>query len=124
MVRFFFSSRRRHTRWTGDWSSDVCSSDLAAWLATGDVDSTLAATDAACAEAIGQLGEVPLLALLVFDCVGRRAVLGDHGALAERRLMNDRAGTAPLAGFYTYGEIARTKGVIGYHNQTVLAVAL
>src|SRR5690348_18307223 len=29
MVRLlFFSSRRRHTRWTGDWSSDVCSSDL------------------------------------------------------------------------------------------------
>src|SRR4051794_32094573 len=27
-VWFFFSSRRRHTRWTGDWSSDVCSSDL------------------------------------------------------------------------------------------------
>src|SRR5690348_17980708 len=27
---FFFSSRRRHTRWTGDWSSDVCSSDLMA----------------------------------------------------------------------------------------------
>src|SRR6266487_3126699 len=26
----FFSSRRRHTSWTGDWSSDVCSSDLAA----------------------------------------------------------------------------------------------
>src|SRR5690348_18298238 len=25
---FFFSSRRRHTRWTGEWSSDVCSSDL------------------------------------------------------------------------------------------------
>src|SRR6267154_1411653 len=28
MRGFFFSSRRRHTRWTGDWSSDVCSSDL------------------------------------------------------------------------------------------------
>src|SRR5690348_9888877 len=27
-MKFFFSSRRRHTRWTGDWSSDVCSSDL------------------------------------------------------------------------------------------------
>src|SRR6266850_6351155 len=27
---FFFSSRRRHTRLQGDWSSDVCSSDLAA----------------------------------------------------------------------------------------------
>src|SRR5690348_17526542 len=29
LMFFFFSSRRRHTRWTGDWSSDVCSSDLA-----------------------------------------------------------------------------------------------
>src|SRR2546426_6141085 len=28
---FFFSSRRRHTRLQGDWSSDVCSSDLSAW---------------------------------------------------------------------------------------------
>src|SRR5439155_14197769 len=28
MVVFFFSSRRRHTRWPRDWSSDVCSSDL------------------------------------------------------------------------------------------------
>src|SRR5207253_5884046 len=27
-VCFFFSSRRRHTRWPRDWSSDVCSSDL------------------------------------------------------------------------------------------------
>src|SRR2546426_4521370 len=26
---FFFTSRRRHTRLQGDWSSDVCSSDLA-----------------------------------------------------------------------------------------------
>src|SRR5438876_3048330 len=31
MFMFFFSSRRRHTRWTGDWSSDVCSSDLPAY---------------------------------------------------------------------------------------------
>src|SRR5207253_8051902 len=33
---FFFSSRRRHTRWPRDWSSDVCSSDLGSrhpWLA-------------------------------------------------------------------------------------------
>src|SRR2546426_4026875 len=30
---FFFSSRRRHTRLQGDWSSDVCSSDLNATVA-------------------------------------------------------------------------------------------
>src|ERR1022692_1488144 len=29
---FFFSSRRRHTRLQGDWSSDVCSSDLVGTL--------------------------------------------------------------------------------------------
>src|ERR1035438_10791459 len=29
---FFFSSRRRHTRCLSDWSSDVCSSDLEAWV--------------------------------------------------------------------------------------------
>src|SRR5690606_40797600 len=29
---FFFSSRRRHTRFSRDWSSDVCSSDLGATL--------------------------------------------------------------------------------------------
>src|SRR5690625_4259216 len=28
LLNFFFSSRRRHTRWPRDWSSDVCSSDL------------------------------------------------------------------------------------------------
>src|SRR5439155_3700511 len=34
LLFFFFSSRRRHTRWPRDWSSDVCSSDL---LAAGRV---------------------------------------------------------------------------------------
>src|SRR5689334_24400428 len=31
---FFFSSRRRHTRWNCDWSSDVCSSDLEAAISS------------------------------------------------------------------------------------------
>src|SRR2546430_11562099 len=31
---FFFSSRRRHTRFDCDWSSDVCSSDLGAGSAS------------------------------------------------------------------------------------------
>src|SRR2546430_7588742 len=31
MCYFFFSSRRRHTRFDCDWSSDVCSSDLDLW---------------------------------------------------------------------------------------------
>src|SRR5256885_4955376 len=35
---FFFSSRRRHTRLQGDWSSDVCSSDLRSTAAIRQVD--------------------------------------------------------------------------------------
>src|SRR2546430_11097719 len=34
-VAFFFSSRRRHTRFDCDWSSDVCSSDLERFADTG-----------------------------------------------------------------------------------------
>src|SRR5256886_16991145 len=50
-VFFFFSSRRRHTRFDCDWSSDVCSSDLnqAGWTSTLYYDAnnngTLDATD-------------------------------------------------------------------------------
>src|SRR5690625_7752298 len=36
---FFFSIRRRHTRWPRDWSSDVCSSDL--FVLLPDLDSGL-----------------------------------------------------------------------------------
>src|SRR5205807_6770112 len=34
---FFFSSRRRHTRLQGDWSSDVCFSDLEPGPTAGDL---------------------------------------------------------------------------------------
>src|ERR1039457_1985048 len=37
---FFFSSRRRHTRLQGDWSSDVCSSDLYTVMLPGSVENT------------------------------------------------------------------------------------
>src|SRR5438105_14908614 len=40
MRRFFFSSRRRHTRSTRDWSSDVCSSDLVDQGALADTTDT------------------------------------------------------------------------------------
>src|SRR5439155_8821374 len=36
---FFFSSRRRHTRWPRDWSSDVCSSDLIIFVSASRTES-------------------------------------------------------------------------------------
>ena len=53
-VFFFFSSRRRHTRLQGDWSSDVCSSDLVADVG----DAVLPHTDALDAEAEGEAGHL------------------------------------------------------------------
>src|SRR5689334_10402088 len=38
---FFFSSRRRHTSWNCDWSSDVCSSDLALSAARASIHGAL-----------------------------------------------------------------------------------
>src|SRR5580698_931027 len=45
MIYFFFSSRRRHTRLTCDWSSDVCSSDLRYGTATSPAEARQVADD-------------------------------------------------------------------------------
>src|SRR5256886_17635509 len=42
-IFFFFSSRRRHTRFDCDWSSDVCSSDLVARRELTDVGALIGA---------------------------------------------------------------------------------
>src|SRR5690348_17713266 len=56
LCSFFFRSRRRHTIWTGDWSSDVCSSDLGlahvGALAAGGAHNCATADDANGARAL------------------------------------------------------------------------
>src|SRR2546428_8081883 len=58
--RFFFSSRRRHTRSDRDWSSDVCSSDVEAFDEgrTAARGSDLAAAAAAVRKASGLMSAV------------------------------------------------------------------
>ncbi len=90
----------------------------------GDRGSVLDSVDAACAQALGQLGGRDPLALLAFDCIGRRGVLGDDGLVEEVDRMTSAAGGSPVIGFYTYGEIARTVGSSGFHNQTLVVLAL
>src|SRR5207249_8983207 len=84
---FFFSSRRRHTRSKRDWSSDVCSSDLAldsvrlkgeslGFRLVGHVDSPVA----------GGSGTVEILAHLVFDGRSEKLPqLGESRARSEER---------------------------------------
>jgi len=94
------------------------------WLMEGDSSSVLAATDVACAKALHQLGGTAPLGFLAFDCIARRDVLGDAGAEQEVARIVGYADGAPLAGFYTYGEIARIHGTGGFHNQTLVILAL
>ena len=93
------------------------------WLMEGDACSVLEATDAACADALAPLGEGRPQGLLAFDCIARRGVLGDAGVGQEVARVAERSGGAPVAGFYTYGEIARTHGTSGFHNQTLVVLA-
>ena len=95
-----------------------------AWLMEGDVDSAVRAAEEACADAISQLGGLAPQALVAFDCTGRRRLLEEDGVEAEVAAIRAAAHGAPVAGFYTYGEIARTHGVSGFHNQTVVVLAL
>jgi hypothetical protein len=94
------------------------------WMMEGDDASVLAATDAACEEALDALGDRPPIGMLAFDCIARRGVLGDAGIGREVARIAGHGGGAPVAGFYTYGEIARTRGVNGFHNQTLVVLAL
>ena len=95
-----------------------------AWFMEGDDASVLEATGAACADALAPLDGLPPLGLIAFDCIARRGVLGDAGISAEVGRVASSAGGAPVAGFYTYGEIARTHGQSGFHNQTLVVLAV
>lgn len=92
-------------------------------IMTGDAASVLEATAGACQEALDGLGSEPPKGVMVFDCIARRGVLGE-GITEEIDTIARLADGAPVAGFYTYGEIARTEGSSGFHNQTLVVLAL
>jgi hypothetical protein len=93
------------------------------WIMEGDADSVLAATDTACRDSLAALDGRPL-GVLAFDCIARRGVLGDQGIHTEIQRLAAIAEQAPVAGLYTYGEIARTRGMRGFHNQTLIVLSI
>ena len=94
------------------------------WIMEGDARSVLEATDAACGDSLATLGGRPPLGLIAFDCIARRAVLGEEGIQSEIGRLAAMTSGAPVAGCYTYGEIARTRGVRGFHNQTLVLLSV
>ncbi|GAA3436362.1 FIST signal transduction protein [Kutzneria kofuensis] len=94
------------------------------WAMTGDEQSILAATDAACQEALAGLGSREPVGLLTISCAALRAVLDDEALRRDNARLAKWAEQAPFAGFYAYGEIARARGIHGFHNQTLAVLAL
>ncbi|HWH93129.1 MAG TPA: FIST N-terminal domain-containing protein [Baekduia sp.] len=118
-----------HVRWVGD--DDAYDGSLTCalpggamvWLMENDCDGVQDATDAACAEALAALGDDPASALVVFDCTSRLQLLGD-AVDEEIARIRRHAGDATVAGLYTRGEIARTRGSAGFHQQTLVVLAI
>ncbi|MBP2476695.1 hypothetical protein JOF53_005567 [Crossiella equi] len=94
------------------------------WAMTGDRESVLAAVDEACAEAIDGLPGRSPLALITFSCGGLIPVLGSEGIRKENQTFAKRADGVPFGGFHTTGEIARVRGIDGFHNQTLAVLAV
>jgi hypothetical protein len=94
------------------------------WIMEGNAESVLRATDAACGASLASIGDHAPLGLLAFDCIARRSVLREAGIETEIERLAASAGGAPVAGFYSYGEIARTHGLRGFHNQTLVVLSI
>src|SRR2546430_13105145 len=86
---FFFSSRRRHTRFDCDWSSDVCSSDLfdeaeAAYAEAGEMASAAGDRYSALLARIGLANTILGRGNLAEAAARLRGILADARAAGER----------------------------------------
>lgn len=94
-----------------------------AFLSEGDYNSVLAAAVESAQTAVAGLEGAPATGLLLFDCVSRKSIFGDQQLQEETTMISQQCHGIPMAGFYTYGEIARTHGSGGFHNQTLVTLA-
>ena len=93
-----------------------------AWFMRGDRASALQGTHDALGAALDMLDGRPPVGVLAFDCVGRRRTLADQVDDSDQALR--RLTGAPVATVPTFGEIARVQGMTGFHNHTLVVLAL
>src|SRR5439155_11122070 len=79
---FFFSSRRRHTRWPRDWSSDVCSCDLTNMSSDPEIEYF---GDGIAEEIINALAQLPGLRV-----AGRSSAFSFKGKREDLRVIGDK----------------------------------
>ncbi|MEB3200812.1 MAG: FIST N-terminal domain-containing protein [Synechococcaceae cyanobacterium] len=95
-----------------------------AYLMKGSCNSVLDATAEVCALAESSLEGLPARGFMLLECVARKSLLDAAGLLEESLRLPTVRPEVSVGGFYTYGEIARTEGSGGLHNQTVVALAI
>jgi hypothetical protein len=93
------------------------------WVMEADETDLIGAVSQAHRAAIDELGGATPTGVVAFDCGARYASLGPAGADREIAEMSRLIGDVPFAGFYTYGEIARTHGARGMHHLTLVVLA-
>ena len=95
-----------------------------AWVMGAEDDSIIDAGAESCRQAVAALDGAKPIGIFVFDCAVRKSMLGPQGVEREIAAIGRATAGAPTAGFYTYGELARTKGSRGLHRLTVVTLAI
>jgi hypothetical protein len=128
-VHFFERiGRARAPLSVGPGGSLVCAAEVPRGsmvsILDGDPESMVSAAREAAEEARDSLGGGPAAGILLFDCVCRGMILKTdfrREVDAVRSVFPD----VPIAGFLTYGEIARSHDKLdGWHNATAVVVAI
>src|SRR5436189_5037315 len=95
---FFFSSRGRHTRYIGDWSSDVCSSDLRSLSVRHDpTEGRKDGTTVGSCLTLRDLSVLPAFRPYRSEerRVGKGVDLGGRRIIEKRKLLNTEPRTKP-----------------------------
>jgi hypothetical protein len=106
----------------------TCAAEIASGssvsILDGKRDDLVAAAKNAAKEALDRLGNARPAGVLLFDCICRGTIL-DNAFQREIDAVRGVFPGVPIAGFLTYGEIARYKGKLeGWHNTTAVVAAI
>jgi hypothetical protein len=93
------------------------------WLMETDPEALTNGGAESCRQAVSALGDTRPIGVLEFDCAVRKIHLGDDGVRTEIAGMRDAVGGVPMVGFYSMGEIARSRGALGMHHMTSVTLA-
>ncbi|MBT8225240.1 MAG: hypothetical protein HKP61_00040 [Dactylosporangium sp.] len=106
--------------------SMVCFADVhqgaLAWLMETDRESLINSGQQSCSQAVSSLNGTQPIGVIAFNCGVRKKMLEDGVSEEIARIVEPAQG-APVAGFYSMGEIARIRGARGMHHLTSVSLA-